>query len=68
MDCGTNGQWALTPAPVELGSVVCEEEEGCNSCVEKAEGGVQALRVVWGGQSGFLGSILTWQRSSTDVA
>lgn len=38
MDCGTNGRWALTPAPLELGSVVCEEEEGCNSCVERAEG------------------------------
>lgn len=38
MDYCANGRWALTSAQVELTSVVCKEEKGCKSCVEKGKG------------------------------
>lgn len=38
MDYCTNARWALTSAQVELILVVCKEEKGCNSCVEKVKG------------------------------
>lgn len=37
MDDCTDGRWALMSARGELVLVVCKEEKGCNSCVEKDE-------------------------------